>query len=93
MLSQVLELPVSEWMFNWDERGTRHIGPMAEDFLALFGVGNDSTNISVGDAAGLALAAIQGLHEQVRERDATIEDLKADVKELRALVQELAEGR
>ncbi|MDH3467764.1 MAG: tail fiber domain-containing protein [Gammaproteobacteria bacterium] len=60
ILAGVLELPISRWRFKEGEHGKPHIGPMAEDFRDVFGLG-DGTHISVTDAQGIALAAIQGL--------------------------------
>ncbi|MFW6012088.1 MAG: tail fiber domain-containing protein [bacterium] len=91
ILARVAELPVSAWAFKWDESGTRHIGPMAEDFMALFSVGRDSTNISVGDAAGVALAAIQGLYEELQAKEKENSDLRARQERLEARLEVLEE--
>ena len=40
------------------------MGPMAQDFYAAFGLGEDDTHISTVDADGVALAAIQGLYAE-----------------------------
>ena len=40
---------------------------MAEDFYAAFGHGPSERSISTVDADGVALAAIQGLYELVKE--------------------------
>ena len=49
----------------------RHISPIAQDFSAAFGVGEDDTHINTVDADGVALAAIQGLYHLVQQKDAT----------------------
>ena len=67
----------------------RHIGPMAEDFHAVFGVGNSPKKISNIDTGGVALAAIKGLTEVVNEKEANIEELRAEIAELKALVNSL----
>src|SRR3546814_3807503 len=41
---------------------------MAQDFTAAFNVGEDSRHINTVDADGIALAAVKGLYELVRER-------------------------
>jgi hypothetical protein len=47
----------------------RHIGPMAQDFHAAFGLdGTDDKHIATVDADGAALAAIQGLNAKVEVR-------------------------
>jgi hypothetical protein len=54
-------LPTSSWQYK-SERGVRHIGPMAQDFYAAFGVGTDDRHITSIDEEGVALAAIKALH-------------------------------
>ncbi|MDJ0822915.1 MAG: tail fiber domain-containing protein, partial [Paracoccaceae bacterium] len=40
ILAKVTALPIAEWTYKHDaEAGTRHIGPMAQDFYAAFGTG------------------------------------------------------
>jgi hypothetical protein len=75
MLARVRELPISTWNYTSDGPSVRHIGPMAQDFAALFGVGADDRHIHPVDGQGVALAAIQGLLaevEQVREENARL---------------------
>lgn len=38
-----------------------HVGPMADDFHAAFGLGADEKRVSPNDLAGLALAAAEAL--------------------------------
>lgn len=90
ILSKVAALPIAHWTYNHDTEGTRHLGPMAEDFHFTFGLGNDSSGISSLDTGGVALAAIQGLNELVHEKDAEIEALRAELEDLRKMVQALA---
>ncbi|MFW6012089.1 MAG: tail fiber domain-containing protein [bacterium] len=89
ILAQVLDLPIQEWSFKWDKRGSRHIGPMAEDFLDLFGVGS-TDSISILDATGIAMAAIQGLHEVVEDRDRELRELREEVADLREMLKDLS---
>jgi len=71
VLARVAQLPIQTWKFK-DDSATRHIGPMAQDFHAAFGVGPDDKHIATVDADGVALAAIQGLSQVVKEKDARI---------------------
>ena len=59
---------------------------MAQDFHAAFGLGQDDVSIGTVDADGVALAAIQGLHREVRERDARIAALETRLHRLTTLV-------
>jgi hypothetical protein len=76
VLRQVEALPLSTWRYTTQD-GVRHIGPMAQDFHAAFGVGEDDRHISTVDADGVALAAIQGLGAEIHDRDTTIAALQA----------------
>lgn len=70
ILRRVLALPLSTWEYRASPQEGRHLGPIAEDFHAAFGLGADSRTISTVDASGVALAAIQGLHARVQSGDA-----------------------
>ncbi len=71
MLHRVRELPVATWNYTAVDPSIRHIGPMAQDFAALFGVGADDRHIHPLDGQGVALAAIQGLLGELQELRAT----------------------
>ncbi len=69
VLAKVASLPITEWNYKTDGADQKHLGPMAQDFHAAFGLdGSDDKHISVIDEGGVALAAIQGLNEQVEGR-------------------------
>ncbi len=82
VLERLANLPVTVWNYKHDDDGIRHIGPMAEDFYAAFNVGTDAHHIAPSDKAGVALAAIQGLNQVVREKDAEIEALRMRLEKL-----------
>jgi hypothetical protein len=50
-------------------------------------VGEDDRHISTSDADGVALAAIKGLHEIVREKDAEIQALKRRLAAIEKLLE------
>ncbi len=50
------------------DTGRLGIGPSAREFREAFGVGADDGRIHPVDGVGVALAAIQGLHETLREQ-------------------------
>ncbi len=87
VLQSVSELPISTWSYIAEESGVRHMGPMAQDFYAAFGLGSSERQIGTVDADGVALAAIQGLHRLVTEGEARIAELE---RENAALEQRLA---
>lgn len=73
ILRGVLALPISTWNYKTQNSSIRHIGAMAQDFYKTFKVGEDDKHISTIDPDGVALAAIQGLNEELKDRDAKIE--------------------
>jgi hypothetical protein len=89
ILERVAALPIATW--NWREQGpqVRHIGPMAQDVHAAFGVGESERTISTVDADGIALAAIQGLHRALADKERRIAALEARAAEFDALRAEL----
>jgi len=66
VLERVAALPVLRWNYIAEDDAVQHIGPVAEDFQAAFGVGAGD-GIATVDADGVALAAIQALNAQVKE--------------------------
>ena len=92
VLDRVAALPLVEWSYVNDS-GVRHIGPVAEDFHAAFGLGADDKHLAPGDTAGVALAAIQALNRSVQEKDQRIARLEEELADLRRLVGTLAAER
>lgn len=82
VLESLAAMPISRWNFIKDEADTPHIGPMAQDFYAAFGMGTDDTHIGMIDADGVALAAIQGLYQLVQEQEKLIQGQQAQIEEL-----------
>src|SRR5262249_40465054 len=62
ILNQVNRLPIESWTYRDEPSEVRHLGPMAQDFRATFGLGDDDRTYYSVDAQGVALAAIQGLN-------------------------------
>jgi hypothetical protein len=91
ILEKVSKLPLTEWNYKGYEQ--RHIGPMAQDFHALFPLNDNDKMLEDADLHGVALAAIQGLNQKLHEKDTEIEDLKQSVADLKKMVQSLAEKK
>ena len=90
VLEKVSALPITEWKYKGEPDGTEHIGPMAQDFHAAFGLnGPDDKHIATVDEEGVALAAIQGLNQKLEETRADNAALRADNAELRARLEKL----
>jgi hypothetical protein len=92
VLDKVAALPITTWNFK-DLKDGRHIGPMAQDFYAAFGLGGSDATITTVDPDGVALAAIQGLNQKLEVRSQKSEDriqkLEAENAELKARLEKL----
>jgi len=83
VLERLSQVPIQTWTYRAIPR-VRHIGPMAQDFSAAFGVGEDDKHINTVDADGVALAAIQGLYRLLQDKDRQIAALEARMAALEA---------
>ena len=90
VLARLAEVPISTWNYSSQDASIRHIGPMAQDFYAAFGVGEDNTHITTIDADGVALAAIQGLYAENQALKAANDSLTAEVAGQQAQIDDLA---
>ena len=92
VLDKVTALPISRWNFKGDA-ATPHVGPMAQDFHAAFGLGTDERHIATVDADGVALAAIQGLNSKVevgsQKTQGSIQKLQEENAELKLRLEKL----
>ena len=80
-------MSIATWNWKSQDASIRHMGPMAQDFRAAFGLGETEKGISTIDADGVALAAIQGLNAKVDEQQREIADLRRMVLELRSAIE------
>jgi len=92
ILARLAQVPVTTWNYTSQDPSIRHIGPMAQDYYAAFGVGEDERHISTVDADGVALAAIQGLYEQNQALTAENAAQQAQIDALEARLAALEEG-
>ena len=93
ILNKVATLPITKWSYKTQGEKTRHIGPVAQDFYAAFGVGADDKHIATLDESGVALAAIQGLNEKVEARnqksEVRIQKMETENAELKQRLEKL----
>ncbi|WP_343067192.1 tail fiber domain-containing protein [Streptomyces rectiverticillatus] len=85
VLRKVVEMPVSTWRYRSDPPGVRHLGPMAQDWWAAFGLGDSDRRISPVDANGVALVCVQALHRLLVETQKEVGALRGEVARLRAV--------
>lgn len=67
VLGRVADLPISTWRYHWEDPQVRHLGPMAQDWAAAFGLGGDDRTIAMVDANGVAMVSIQALYRLIGE--------------------------
>lgn len=90
VLEKVAALPVSEWNYKKVAPQEKHLGPVAQDFHAAFGLnGDDDTHIFASDESGVALAAIKALNEKVDEQNTELKQKETEIEQLREELQKL----
>jgi trimeric autotransporter adhesin len=88
VLEKLAAIPVQRWNYKWEkDSDVPNIGPMAQDFKGAFYPGRDDKSISTLEFDGVELAAIQGLNEKLKQKDAEIADLKARLDRLEKLLE------
>lgn len=73
ILDQLSTIPIQMWNYKSEPATVRHLGAMAQDFRAAFGLGESDRTLNTVDAQGVTMAAIQGLYQLVKEKDAQLE--------------------
>jgi len=71
------------WNYKLDDDSNQHIGPMAQDFSSLFGLGDSDQHISSIDLTGVTLAAIKALNSIVEVQKEQIDKLEEKIESLR----------
>lgn len=84
VLHRLAGLPLLHWNYRGAVPGQRHLGPTAEDFHAAFGLGAGPDTVALSDLAGVALAAVQALEAEVRDRDRRLAEQQARLDALEA---------
>ena len=87
VLDKISSMYLSSWNYKTQDDKIRHAGPMAQDFYAAFGLGEDERRLSNVDVDGIALTAIKELKLQ---KDAEINELKEQIKILTQRIDKLA---
>ena len=96
VLWRIRGIPVTTWSMIGADRHVRHLGPVAEDFYAAFGLGLGETTIGLGDIDGVNLAAAQALEarttalrRELEEKSARIGALETELAATRRLLAEM----
>ncbi|MBK8443489.1 MAG: tail fiber domain-containing protein [Sphingobacteriales bacterium] len=100
VLSKVMRLKPSSYIYNQDESNTRVVGFVAQEVKEIFPdlvkVENGINTLNYDHYSTLAIAAIQELNDKLESKERENEDLKKELKsvkdemaELRAMVQKM----
>ncbi|HEV7588339.1 MAG TPA: tail fiber domain-containing protein [Longimicrobium sp.] len=89
ILARLRAIPVSTWNYRTQDRAIRHLGPMAQDFAAAFGLGESELLINSVDIDGVNLAGVQALAARTDTLAAQARALAAENSALRGRVAEL----
>ncbi len=73
VLAKVAALPITSWNYKAEGAEVRHLGPMAQDFHAAFGLGADDRTITTVDVDGVNMLAIQALEKRTRDLQARLD--------------------
>jgi hypothetical protein len=82
ILAKIIALPMTQWNYKSDKNGL-HIGPIAQDFYSVFGLGSDDISISTIDPAGVALVGVKALNEKIDSQQKQIDELRAEIQALK----------
>ncbi len=83
VLDKLAALPISQWHYKNEAETVQHIGPMAQDFKAVFGLGDSDKSITTIDADGINMAAIKALYKKVLALETQNQQLAAEIKALK----------
>jgi hypothetical protein len=84
VLERLASVPYSTWSYTDDPLRARHLGPMAQDFHAAFGLGQTDRAYEPVDAHGVSMASIKALYKLVQDQEARIERLEGENRQLEA---------
>jgi autotransporter adhesin len=89
VLARLAKIPILEWNYISQDASIRHVGPMAQDFRAAFGLGEDDRHINTLDPDGISLKAIQALDARTQATSQDVERLKEENAALRRTLEVL----
>lgn len=82
VLDRLMDIPISTWNYTADTDAVRHMGPMAQDFYAAYGLGVDGKHLAPLDVNGVTLAGMQELYSLVQTKDVRIGELESQLDQL-----------
>ena len=96
MLTALKGLDISTWNYKHQSDSERHLGPVAEEFYAAYGLGTDAEHIATSDMAAVALASSQALlfhmEGELEAKDQRISELEDRLHRLESLMVEVLQS-
>jgi len=89
ILRRIAAMDIQEWSYITQDESIRHVGPVAQDFYAAFGLGTSDERISTVDIDGISLVAIQALARRTAELESALAELQAARADSEATRREL----
>ncbi len=89
VLLQIAAMAIQSWNYKSQDRSIRHLGPVAQDFYAAFGLGESDTTITAVDIDGVNMLAIQALEKRTSELKLALQELGKSQAELTKKTTEL----
>ena len=81
VLEMLDRLDLYEW--SYIDQASRHVGPMAEEFSAVYGLGESRVKIAPSDMAGVALSGVKALRAENVELKRELALIRDQLAELR----------
>ena len=95
ILRRLSTISITRWNLKAQNPEIKHVGPMAQDFYAAFGLGEDERYINSADVDGIALVSIQALYQMVtalEEKTAAVDRKAAALDRKMADLERMAAG-
>jgi hypothetical protein len=89
VLDRLRMVPVTSWNYRTQARSIRHLGPMAQDFSAAFGLGESNLLINTVDIDGINLAGVQAVAARTDVLRGQVQTLTDENAALRGRVSDL----
>jgi hypothetical protein len=89
ILARLRGVPVTTWNYRTQDRSIRHMGPMAQDLHAAFGLGESELMINSIDIDGINLRGVQAVADRTDALRVEVQTLIAENAALRGQVSDL----